>query len=41
MLHAVELGFEHPTTDEPLHFHVPPPADFCEMLARLRGSRRG
>ena len=36
MLHAIELGFEHPTHDRPMHFEDPPPPDFEAMLARLR-----
>jgi 23S rRNA pseudouridine1911/1915/1917 synthase len=39
MLHAVELGFVHPATDEELHWRRPPPRDFCEVLERLRGRR--
>jgi 23S rRNA pseudouridine1911/1915/1917 synthase len=34
MLHAAELGFEHPVTGEALTFSAPPPADF---LATHRG----
>ena len=36
MLHAAELGFPHPRTARPLHFQREPPADFAEMLAKLR-----
>ncbi len=36
MLHAAELGFLHPKTEEPMKFTVPVPADFAETLARLR-----
>jgi 23S rRNA pseudouridine1911/1915/1917 synthase len=36
MLHAAELGFEHPTDARPMLFTDPPPADFEEVLARLR-----
>jgi 23S rRNA pseudouridine1911/1915/1917 synthase len=36
MLHARELGFEHPTSRRPLHFEEPPPRDFEEVLRRLR-----
>jgi 23S rRNA pseudouridine1911/1915/1917 synthase len=39
MLHARELGFEHPTSGKPLHFEEPPPADFDEVLGRLRRQR--
>jgi 23S rRNA pseudouridine1911/1915/1917 synthase len=35
-LHAAELGFVHPATGERMHFDVPPPADFGELLAALR-----
>lgn len=40
-LHALELGFEHPVTGAPLHWHMPLPADLEELLQRLRraGSR--
>jgi len=37
MLHAAELGFEHPTSGEPVRFAVEPPIDFTALLARLRG----
>jgi 23S rRNA pseudouridine1911/1915/1917 synthase len=37
MLHAAVLAFEHPRTGERLRFEQPPPADFEETLARLRG----
>jgi 23S rRNA pseudouridine1911/1915/1917 synthase len=36
MLHAAELGFTHPATQEHVRFERPPPADFDETLARLR-----
>lgn len=36
MLHAAELGFDHPTDDRPMRFEQPPPADFEAVLARLR-----
>jgi 23S rRNA pseudouridine1911/1915/1917 synthase len=39
MLHARELGFEHPTSKKPLHFEEPAPADFEEVLRRLRRGR--
>jgi 23S rRNA pseudouridine1911/1915/1917 synthase len=39
MLHAAELGFIHPVTEEELRFSEPPPADFQEMLGLLRRSR--
>ncbi|EMG27037.1 hypothetical protein X560_0171 [Listeria fleischmannii 1991] len=35
-LHASELGFEHPTTGERLHFEAPLPNIFEETLSRLR-----
>jgi 23S rRNA pseudouridine1911/1915/1917 synthase len=35
MLHAAELGFEHPTTGEKVHFTSPLPPDFQGMLAKL------
>jgi 23S rRNA pseudouridine1911/1915/1917 synthase len=37
MLHAAELGFDHPATGEPMRWTSKPPADFEEMLAFLRG----
>jgi 23S rRNA pseudouridine1911/1915/1917 synthase len=37
MLHAFELGFEHPATGEPLHFEEPMPDDMRGVLERLRG----
>ena len=36
MLHAQELGFEHPRTGEHMRFSKDPPADFAELLATLR-----
>jgi 23S rRNA pseudouridine1911/1915/1917 synthase len=36
-LHAVELGFVHPVTQEPLHWEMPLPADLRAVLERLRG----
>jgi 23S rRNA pseudouridine1911/1915/1917 synthase len=39
MLHAAVLGFTHPVTGERLSFDVPPPADFRELLAKLRGRK--
>lgn len=36
-LHAQSLGFEHPTTGEPMHFESPLPADFAQLLAALEG----
>ena len=36
MLHAAELGFVHPATEEPVRWEVAPPADFAETLGRLR-----
>jgi 23S rRNA pseudouridine1911/1915/1917 synthase len=35
-LHAFQLGFDHPTDGRALGFEAPPPADFQELLARLR-----
>ncbi|HVY45139.1 MAG TPA: RluA family pseudouridine synthase [Minicystis sp.] len=40
MLHAAELGFEHPTSGRAMRFEMPPPADFEETLQRLRRPRR-
>jgi len=36
MLHAAELGFEHPTTGAPLEFEQPMPEDMRNVLAALR-----
>ena len=38
MLHAAELGFVHPATEQPVRWERPPPADFAEVLERLRPS---
>lgn len=35
-LHAVELGFTHPVSEQPLHWTMPPPADLRRYLERLR-----
>lgn len=35
-LHALRLGFEHPTTGRPLVFEAPLPADMQDLLTRLR-----
>lgn len=40
MLHAAELGFEHPATGRPMQWTSELPADMAEMLAFLRGQRR-
>ena len=37
MLHAHELGFDHPGSGKPLRFTQPPPAAFQAVLAMLRG----
>ncbi len=37
MLHAAELGFVHPKTEEQVMFTSPLPKDFEETLTRLRG----
>jgi len=36
MLHAAELGFVHPVTEEPLHFEVDLPPDMAGRLEQLR-----
>lgn len=38
MLHAAELGFVHPHTEEDVHFEEPIPADMETMLSRLRSA---
>lgn len=35
-LHAWRLAFRHPRDDRPLEFEAPLPADFLDLLARLR-----
>ncbi|MAC27028.1 MAG: ribosomal large subunit pseudouridine synthase D [Sandaracinus sp.] len=37
MLHAIELGFEHPATGAPMRFMLPPPEDFLATLRQLGG----
>jgi 23S rRNA pseudouridine1911/1915/1917 synthase len=37
-LHAVELGFVHPATEEAMHWEMPPPDDFRDFVKRLRGT---
>jgi 23S rRNA-/tRNA-specific pseudouridylate synthase len=37
MLHAWRLALPHPTTGQPLVIESPIPADFAEVLVRLRG----
>ena len=37
-LHAYRLGFLHPDDGRPLRFEAPLPADFKELLERLRRS---
>jgi 23S rRNA pseudouridine1911/1915/1917 synthase len=36
MLHAAELGFDHPADDRKMLFKEPPPEDFQAVLAQLR-----
>ncbi len=36
LLHALELGFVHPATEEDVRWEREPPEDFAETLARLR-----
>jgi 23S rRNA pseudouridine1911/1915/1917 synthase len=36
LLHAAELGFDHPLDDRPMRFEEPPPADFLAVVERLR-----
>ena len=35
-LHAAELGFTHPITEEAMHWEMPPPDDLRTFLERLR-----
>lgn len=37
-LHAVELGFDHPGTGEPVRFTSPYPGDLARALRRVRGN---
>lgn len=39
-LHAYRLTLRHPFDDRPLAFEAPPPADFADLLSRLRQARR-
>jgi len=39
-LHAVELGFYHPVTGEPMHWKMELPTDWEGFIARLRASTR-
>jgi 23S rRNA pseudouridine1911/1915/1917 synthase len=36
MLHAFELGFEHPTSGKPMHFEQPMPEDMERIVRGLR-----
>jgi 23S rRNA pseudouridine1911/1915/1917 synthase len=36
-LHAAELGFDHPVTEQPLSWEMPLPADLEAFVERLRG----
>ena len=38
MLHAAVLGFLHPKGNRPMEFEDPPPADFLQVLERLKPS---
>jgi 23S rRNA pseudouridine1911/1915/1917 synthase len=40
MLHAAELGFEHPRTGKEMRFKLDPPEDFQNVLSRLRGGEQ-
>jgi 23S rRNA-/tRNA-specific pseudouridylate synthase len=35
-LHAFQLVFRHPVDERPIDLTVPPPADFADLLSRLR-----
>jgi 23S rRNA pseudouridine1911/1915/1917 synthase len=39
MLHAARLGFAHPESGDALSWEAPPPEDFAQLLAQLRGRR--
>jgi len=34
-LHASELGFKHPVSNEHMHFTVPVPEDFAKLIDQL------
>lgn len=36
MLHAAELGFDHPANERPMSFRMKPPEDFLQVLESLR-----
>jgi hypothetical protein len=36
LLHASDLVFRHPVTDEEMHFRAPLPADFAEVVEWAR-----
>ncbi len=40
MLHATVLGFLHPTTQQPMDFAAPIPADMADVVSRLRDRYR-
>jgi 23S rRNA pseudouridine1911/1915/1917 synthase len=40
-LHAATLGFVHPVTGAAMRFETPPPADFRDLVARLRDLGHG
>jgi len=40
MLHAAELGFEHPAPERPVRWSEPPPGDFEAVRRRLGGAPR-
>ena len=39
-LHATELGFEHPASNEPLHWSMPLPADLEKFVVGLRSGEK-
>lgn len=39
-LHAIELGFVHPTSEEAMHWTMPLPPDLAGFLEKLRGHER-
>jgi hypothetical protein len=40
-LHALRLVFRHPVDERTVEVVAPPPADFTDLVARLRGQGRG
>ena len=37
-MHAAELGFTHPISEEAMHWEMPPPDDMREFIAPFAGN---